>query len=54
MAESLTGKYFIPAPLDLVENAILIMGEDDGRFDESDYIIFYGRGVNFWEYNLQQ
>ncbi|MHC1736963.1 MAG: type IX secretion system sortase PorU [Ignavibacteriaceae bacterium] len=33
---------------DLVENAILVFGEEDGKFDDSDYIIFYGRGVNFW------
>lgn len=39
------------APSDLVENAILVVGEDDGRFDEGDYILFYGRGVNFWEYD---
>ncbi|MFH1198338.1 MAG: type IX secretion system sortase PorU [bacterium] len=36
---------------DLVENAIFISGEEDGRFDEGDYILFYGRGINFWEHN---
>jgi hypothetical protein len=40
-----------PAPLDLVENAILIIGEEDGKFDDGDYILFYGRGTNFWEYD---
>ncbi len=38
-------------PSDLVENAIIIIGESDGKFDANDYILFYGRGVDFWEYN---
>lgn len=36
-------------PEDLVENAILVAGEEDGRFDEGDYILFYGRGHSFWD-----
>jgi len=32
------------------ENAIYIKGEDDGTFDANDYILFYGRGTDFWEY----
>jgi hypothetical protein len=40
-----------PRPDDLVENAIKVIGEDDGTFDQSDYIIFYGRGSNFWDYD---
>jgi hypothetical protein len=27
-----------------MENAIFVYGEEDGRFDESDYILFYGEG----------
>lgn len=38
-------------PVDLVENAIWVIGEDDGRFDDNDYILFYGRGNNFWDYD---
>jgi len=38
-------------PVDLVENAILVEGEDDGKFDDNDYILFYGRGTNFWDYD---
>ncbi|KAB2841826.1 MAG: hypothetical protein F9K45_07555, partial [Melioribacteraceae bacterium] len=51
------GGYVLPedpttnAPTDLVENAIIVVGEEDGRFDDNDYILFYGRGVDFWEYN---
>ncbi len=35
----------------LTENPILLFGMDDNSFDKSDYILFYGRGVNGWEYN---
>lgn len=38
-------------PADLVENAIIISGESDGKFDQNDYILFYGRGNNFWDYD---
>ncbi len=38
-------------PVDLNENAIYISGENDGKFDDNDFILFYGRGNNFWEYN---
>jgi len=38
-------------PDDLEENAIIVEGESDGSFDSNDQILFYGRGVNFWEYN---
>lgn len=31
---------------DLAENAIQIIGEGDGAFDDSDYILFYGFGPN--------
>ena len=35
----------------LDENAIYVAGEDDGSFDENDYILLYGRGTDFWESN---
>jgi hypothetical protein len=41
----------MPAPTDLVENAIYISGEADGKFDDADYILFYGKGTNFWDYD---
>ncbi len=31
-------------PFDVVENAIRFVGEEDGSFDNSDYILFYGEG----------
>ena len=38
-------------PVDLIENAILIVGEEDGKFDDADYILFYGRGNSFWDFD---
>ena len=40
-----------PRPIDLVENAILVSGEADGRFDSGDFILFYGKGVRGWRYD---
>ena len=36
---------------DLVENTILISGEEDGKFDGSDFILFYATGPDKWNYN---
>ncbi|MCP4441529.1 MAG: type IX secretion system sortase PorU [Aureispira sp.] len=36
---------------DLTENAITVVGEQDGSFDEGDYILFYGVGTNVVSYN---
>lgn len=33
---------------DLLENAIEIVGESDGKFDAADYILFYSNGANPW------
>ncbi|RXP63373.1 T9SS C-terminal target domain-containing protein [Lutibacter sp. HS1-25] len=33
---------------DLQQNAIFVSGEDDGSFDNNDYILFYGQGPNKW------
>ncbi|MFV8347111.1 type IX secretion system sortase PorU [Flavobacterium sp. ZB4P13] len=35
-------------PNDLIENAIQINGEADGIFNNEDYILFYGEGVDTW------
>ncbi len=35
-------------PADLAENAIRFIGEEDGVFDNSDYILFYAEGVDNW------
>jgi len=33
---------------DLQKNSILIEGENDGSFDQGDYILFYGKGADRW------
>jgi hypothetical protein len=35
-------------PADLAENAIQVIGEEDGTFDNSDFILFYAEGVDNW------
>ncbi|MFT3687427.1 MAG: type IX secretion system sortase PorU [Phycisphaerales bacterium] len=35
-------------PMDLTENAIQFVGENDGVFDSSDYILFYAEGMDKW------
>ena len=39
----------VSRPDDLVEVPIYVAGESDGRFDNSDYILFYGRGPVCWK-----
>jgi hypothetical protein len=34
---------------DLQENAIYVAGEEDGIFNENDYILFYGRSPHIWQ-----
>ncbi|MDN5201536.1 type IX secretion system sortase PorU [Fulvivirgaceae bacterium BMA10] len=36
---------------DLTENAIFVSGEDDGSFDQNDYILFYTKGPHQFKYN---
>jgi hypothetical protein len=35
-------------PIDLTENAIQIQGENDGVFNNEDFILFYGEGTSNW------
>ena len=39
---------------DLEENAIYVEGENDGKLNESDYVLFYGKGAHAWKYNNAQ
>jgi len=41
-------KNSISRPDDLVEVPIYVEGEADGRFNDNDYILFYGRGPVVW------
>ena len=38
---------------DLVENAIYVNGEEDGRFDAEDFIVFYGQSPHRWFLNSE-
>ncbi len=38
-----------PRPTGPIENAVLVIGEEDGTFDPGDEIWFYGRSVNDWK-----
>ncbi|PXY38705.1 peptidase C25 [Flavobacterium cheongpyeongense] len=40
-------------PDDLTENAIQIIGESDGVFNNEDYILFYAEGINNWNTESQ-
>jgi hypothetical protein len=54
-----TGGYSLPENYSSTSNkkfqevAIFIIGAQDGKFDTQDYILFYGRGTEFWEYDSQ-
>lgn len=36
---------------DLLENAIFVSGQENGKFDNDDYILFYGQSQTIWKYN---
>lgn len=36
---------------DLIENAIFVEGQSDGKFDANDYILFYAEAADAWTYN---
>lgn len=40
-----------PRASDLNEDAIYVEGESDGRFDEGDYVLFFGKSVRNWDYD---
>lgn len=35
-------------PMDLEENAIQVIGEDDGVFNDDDFVLFYAEGMDNW------
>ncbi|MES2593610.1 MAG: type IX secretion system sortase PorU [Bacteroidota bacterium] len=49
--EMLSELNTVARPDDLVENAIYVQGEGDGTFNQSDYVLFYGKGTNKWTYD---
>ncbi len=40
-----------PRTDDLIENAIEVVGDGDGKFDAGDYILFYGEGPDKWYFD---
>lgn len=36
---------------DMVENSIFVSGQADGKFDQGDYILFYGASPHEWKYS---
>jgi hypothetical protein len=40
-------------PMDLAENAITFIGEEDGVFNDGDYILFYAEGVGYDRLNVE-
>lgn len=43
-----------PRKSDLTEIAIEVSGESDGRFNTTDYILFFGQGPDKYQYNIQK
>ncbi|HTJ53157.1 MAG TPA: type IX secretion system sortase PorU, partial [Cyclobacteriaceae bacterium] len=41
-------------PADLIENAIFVSGEDDGKFNKQDFILFYGKGPDASSFDVDQ
>ena len=39
---------------DLVEVPVFVSGEADGKFDNADYILFYGRGPVCWKHDTEK
>ena len=39
----------VPFTDDLAQNAIQIVGEGDGQFNDNDYVLFYGWGPHRWD-----
>ena len=44
----------VDRPDDMQENAIVVIGEQDGVFNKSDYILFYGEDQVAWSYDASK
>lgn len=42
-----------PRPDSLIENAIFVHDGGDGKFDSDDYLLFFGKSVNGWKFDVQ-
>lgn len=43
-----------PRPQDLIETAIFVSGESDGKFNGEDFILFYAQGPDAYSFNPQR
>jgi hypothetical protein len=43
-----------PRMVDLTQIAIQVTGEADGKFNTSDYVLFFGQGPDVYKYNIQK
>src|SRR5690606_21188526 len=41
----------VARPDGLIENAIAVIGGNDGKFDQGDYILFYANGPTAWSFD---
>ena len=53
LGRSRTQALNLEVPENLVEVSIMVSGQDDGSFDEDDYILFYGRGPSGYDNKSQ-
>jgi hypothetical protein len=44
----------IPRPTDLIEHAIYVSGEGDGKFDKGDYVLFYAEGPDQNDFDVSR
>lgn len=44
----------VARPADLQEVAVFVSGEEDGKFNAGDYLVFYGQGPDLIEYNTSK
>ncbi|MFI5211282.1 MAG: type IX secretion system sortase PorU [Ignavibacteria bacterium] len=49
--ELLPERLYDPRPSDLEEIAVYFEGEQDGQFNDNDFILFYARAINNWKYD---
>lgn len=41
----------LPRAVDLMENAIYVSGESDGKMDAGDFVAFYGKSLRSWNFD---
>lgn len=49
--EMLPEANYLPRPVDLQENAVLVTDDGDGKFGANDHVVFYGQGSVDWSHD---